>query len=393
MQRSNESKDIIHIDMDAFYASVEVKDNPSLKGKPVIVGGNRKRGVVSSASYEARKFGVHSAQPIATAARLCPHGVFLPTRMSRYKEVSDLVFEIFHRFTPLVEPLSIDEAFLDVTGSTRLFGSPENIAIDIKKMIVEEIGITASAGVGPSKFIAKIASDLNKPDALTMVAHDQAREFLDPLPIGKLWGVGKATQKALSLLGVKTVGELSSLPADILEKKFGKHGIHLHLLAKGIDNRDVEPEREVKSIGNEETYAEDILDMEVIKKELLALAIKVAQRLRNEHVKGKTVTLKVKYKDFVQITRSVTLPETIDDGGVIYQSCCDLLKKTGAGKKPIRLLGVTVSLPKSHQDQKQLPLFNEEPVSLKKKNLNTAIDRIYEKFGEDKIIPGTLLKK
>jgi DNA polymerase-4 len=379
--------------MDAFYASVEVKDNPSLKGKPVIVGGNRKRGVVSSASYEARKFGVHSAQPIATAARLCPHGVFLPTRMSRYKEVSDLVFEIFHRFTPLVEPLSIDEAFLDVTGSTRLFGSPENIAIDIKRMIVEEIGITASAGVGPSKFIAKIASDLNKPDGLTVVPYDQVREFLDPLPIGKLWGVGKATQKALSFLGVKTVEELSSLPADVLEKKFGKHGIHIHLLAKGIDNRDVVPEREVKSIGNEETYAEDILDMEVIKKEILALAVKVARRLRNEHVKGKTITLKVKYKDFVQITRSVTLPETIDDGGVIYQNCCDLLKKTEAGKKPIRLLGVTVSLPKSHQGQKQLLLFSEEPVSLKKKSLNTAIDRIYEKFGEDKIIPGTLLKK
>jgi DNA polymerase-4 len=298
--------------MDAFYASVEVKDNPSLKGKPVIVGGNRKRGVVSSASYEARKFGVHSAQPIATAARLCPHGVFLPTRMSRYKEVSDLVFEIFHRFTPLVEPLSIDEAFLDVTGSTRLFGSPEKIAIDIKRMIVEEIGITASAGVGPSKFIAKIASDLNKPDGLTVVPYDQVREFLDPLPIGKLWGVGKATQKALSFLGVKTVEELSSLPADVLEKKFGKHGIHIHLLAKGIDNRDVVPEREVKSIGNEETYAEDILDMEVIKKEILALAVKVARRLRNEHVKGKTITLKVKYKDFVQITRSVTLPKTID---------------------------------------------------------------------------------
>jgi DNA polymerase-4 len=313
--------------------------------------------------------------------------------MSRYKEVSDLVFEIFHRFTPLVEPLSIDEAFLDVTGSTRLFGSPENIAIDIKRMIVEEIEITASAGVGPSKFIAKIASDLNKPDGLTVVPYDQVREFLDPLPIGKLWGVGKATQKALSFLGVKTMEELSSLPADVLEKKFGKHGIHIHLLAKGIDNRDVVPEREVKSIGNEETYAEDILDMEVIKKEILALAVKVARRLRNEHVKGKTITLKVKYKDFVQITRSVTLPETIDDGGVIYQNCCDLLKKTGAGKKPIRLLGVTVSLPKSHQGQKQLLLFSEEPVSLKKKSLNTAIDRIYEKFGEDKIIPGTLLKK
>ena len=218
-------KAIIHLDMDAFYAAVEVLDNPSLKGKPVIVGGSKKRGVVSSASYEAREFGVHSAQPMATAMRLCPKGIFLPVRMSRYKEVSEQIFEIFCRFTPLVEPLSVDEAFLDVTGSIGLFGPSEEVAKMIKRAVVEEIGITVSAGVATSKFVAKIASDLGKPDGLTVVAEDNVRAFLEPLPIDKLWGVGKATQKALALLGVQTIGDLSRLPLDLLERNFGRRFI------------------------------------------------------------------------------------------------------------------------------------------------------------------------
>ncbi len=367
---------IIHLDMDAFYASVEVLDNPELKGKPVIVGGSRKRGVVSSASYEARKFGIHSAQPMAKAMRLCPQGIFLPVRMRRYKEVSDQVFEIFHRFTPLVEPLSIDEAFLDVTGSTQLFGEPEAIAKKIKKSVKEEIGLTVSAGVAPSKLIAKIASDLNKPDGLTVVPPEKVKEFLEPLPIEKLWGVGRETQKTLSLLGVGTIGELSRLPLEILKAKFGKHGAELHLLSRGIDESEVQPEREVKSISREETYEEDIYDLERAKRELLSLAFKVARKLRAEGLAGKRVTLKVKYSNFVQITRSLTLPEATDDGREIFRNSLLLLKKTEVGYKAVRLLGISLSNLSIPGKERQLSLF-EKPVSQQKsKRLNLALDRI-----------------
>ena len=385
-------KTIIHLDMDAFYAAVEVLDNPSLKGRPVIVCGPRQRGVVSSASYEARKFGIHSAQPTAAAMGLCPKGVFLPVRMSRYKEVSDEIFEIFHRFTPLVEPLSIDEAFLDATDSERLFGNPEQIAKKIKRTVAEEIGLTVSAGIAPCKFVAKIASDLHKPDGLTVVPQDKVNAFLAPLSIDKLWGVGKATQKALARLGVRTIGDLSRLPPEMLEKRFGKHGIHLHLLSRGIDERDVEPVREVKSIGGEETFAEDILHVDVIKRELLSLATRVSRRMRRQGLAGKTVTLKVKYHDFVRISRSKTLPDSTDDEREIFRSCCGLLEKTEAGKRPVRLLGISLSHLCSKGDQMQLSLFEAGISREKSKRLNLAVDKIQEKFGEGAILPSTLLE-
>ena len=265
MESEKWEKAIIHLDMDAFYAAVEVLDNPTLRGKPVIVGGGKERGVVSSASYEARKFGVHSAQPIATAMRLCRHGIFLPVRMRRYKEVSQRIFEIFHRFSPLVEPLSLDEAFVDITGSIRLFGPPEEIASKIKQQVVTETGLKVSAGVAPSKFVAKIASDIQKPDGFTIVPQRKIKDFLNPLPIDKLWGVGKATRETLSHLGVKTIGDLGRLPSELLVRRLGKQGIHLHLLAQGIDDREVETERGVKSVGHEETYAADIRDMAVVR--------------------------------------------------------------------------------------------------------------------------------
>jgi DNA polymerase-4 len=386
-------KAIIHLDMDAFYAAVEVLDNPSLKGKPIIVGGSKKRGVVSSASYESRRFGVHSAQAIAAAMRLCPKGVFLPVRMFRYREVSDQVFEIFDRFTPLVEPLSIDEAFLDVTGSVRLFGPPEEIARVIKRAVIQEIGITVSAGVAPTKFVAKIASDLQKPDGLTVVLEDKVKAFLEPLSIDKLWGVGKVTQEALALLGVRTIGDLSRLSLEVLESNFGKHGTHLHLLSQGVDDRDVEVSREVKSIGHEETFAHDVLDMEAIRKELLSLATKVSRRLRCEGFMGKTVTLKVKYNDFVQITRSETLPEVTEDGGEIFRRSWGLLDKTEVGKRPVRLLGISVSHLYPQGEDRQLSLFQPEAAFPRRRKLNLALDRISEKFGEDGILPGTLVKK
>ncbi|MBW2066944.1 MAG: DNA polymerase IV, partial [Deltaproteobacteria bacterium] len=231
-------REIIHLDIDAFYPSVEVLDKPSLKGKPVIVGGVSSRGVVSSASYEAREYGVHSAQPMATAMRLCPDGIFLPVRMSRYREVSRQVFDIFHRFTPLVEPLSIDEAFLDVTGSVRLFGSPIEIARKIKEAVREETGLTISAGIAPSKFVAKIASDMDKPDGLTYVPLDRVKAFLDPLPVEKMWGVGEASLKALAELQVKTFRDLRRVPPDVLERKFGRYGLKMLELSAGKDDKE-----------------------------------------------------------------------------------------------------------------------------------------------------------
>ncbi|MDH3801800.1 MAG: DNA polymerase IV [Deltaproteobacteria bacterium] len=392
MATSNWAKAIIHLDMDAFYAAVEVLDNRDLQGKPVIVGGSKERGVVSSASYEARTFGVHSAQPIATAMRLCPQGIFRPVRMWRYKEISRQIFEIFKRFSPLVEPLSLDEAFVDVTGSTRLFGPPEEIAKKIKQQVVAETGLTASAGVAPTKFIAKIASDIQKPDGLTIVPEGKVKEFLGPLPIEKLWGVGERTRKTLAHLGVETIGDLGRVPLELLDRKMGKHGLHLSLLAQGVDEREVETERQVKSIGHEETYREDILDMTMARRVLLSLATKVAKRLRGHGFVGKTVTLKVKYHDFVQITRSVTLQEPTDDGREIFQSCCDLLSKTEASKRPVRLFGISLSQLDLADKERQLALFEQRRGAPKRKRLNRALDTISDKYGDEAIVPGTLLE-
>jgi len=382
---------IIHLDMDAFYPAVEVLDQPDLKDKPVIVGGISDRGVVSSASYEARKFGVHSAQPMVTARRLCPQGIFLPVRMSRYREISGQVFQIFHHFTPLVEPLSIDEAFLDVTGSIRLFGEPEAIARKIKALIVHETGLTASAGVAPSKFVAKIASDMDKPDGLTLVPPDKVRPFLDPLPIEKMWGVGKVTREALRRLGVRTFRDLSKLPVKVLEQRFGKQGLKMHELSLGIDGRRVVPDREVKSVGHEETFAQDIEDVEDVRREILALSSKVARRLRRKGIQGKTVTLKVKYSDFVQISRSSTLPFATDDGLEIFSNASRLLLGTEAGKRPIRLLGVSLSHLELPWKEEQLSLFQREDASRKRRDLNRALDSVSEKHGDTSVRPGSLL--
>ena len=393
MDNKFKSKAIIHLDMDAFFPAVEVLDNPSLRGKPVIVGGRRERGVVSSASYEARKFGVHSAQPMVIAMRLCPDGIFLPVRMSRYKEVSEQVFEIFCCFTPLVEPLSIDEAFLDVTGSTHLFGMPEEIAKKIKQMVSREIGLTVSAGVAPSKFVAKIASDIDKPDGLTVVSPDRVRDFLDPLSISKMWGVGKVTQKALSGLKIRIFRDMSHVSVEVLEKKFGRRGLKMHQFSMGIDDRDVIPHHDVKSIGHEETFSLDIIDIDVALKEILSLSNRVGRRMRQKGATGTTVTLKVKYSDFVQKTRSVTLPESTDDGSEIYSIACSLLKKTETGRRPVRLLGVSLSQLDFTEPEGQLTLFTEEKVSKKRKSLNIALDSVQEKYGYKSIRPGTLVTK
>ena len=397
---------ILHLDLDAFYASVEVLDRPELRGKPVIVGGSERRGVVSAASYESRKYGVHSAMPTAAAKRLCPQGIFLPARMERYKEVSERVFRIFRRFTPLVEPLSIDEAFLDVTGCERLFGSPEEVARKIRAAVREETGLTVSAGVAPNKFLAKIASDLGKPDGLTVVPTGDEIGFLDPLPVAKLWGVGKVTERELQRRGIRTIGDLRHVPAGTLTRAFGAHGEQLHRLAHGIDDRPVDTEHEAKSIGHEDTYDHDLRERGAMRRELLSLSDRVSARLRRHDLKGRTVTLKVKYADFVQVTRAATLSDPTDDGGTLYRLALDLLGNTEAGARPVRLLGISVSklVPAAGEAKpsrvEQLFLFDrprpgvpgapKPPDPEKKEKLNRAVDRIREKYGPKGIAPGAL---
>jgi len=379
--------------MDAFYPSVEIKDNPALKGQPVIVGGGRERGVVASASYEARRSGVHSAMPIAEAMRLCPGGIFLPVRMARYKEVSTQIFEIFNRFTPLVEPLSIDEAFLDVTGSERLMGNPVEIARRIKAEVLTETGLTVSAGVAHNKFVAKVASEIQKPDGLTVIQHDAVVEFLDPLPISRMWGVGRKMEQALAALNVRTFRDLRLTPLHLLNDKFGEHGIKMHRLSLGMDEREVVTEQKAKSVGHEKTFMEDILDLETAKLGLLGLADAVGRRMRREGVRGKTVTLKVKYSDFNQITRACSLKEPTDDGLEIYSAVVRLLQKTQVGKRPLRLLGISFSNLNFTEEEKQLSFFGKDESAQRKKRLNEALDSIYLKHGDKSAGPAALLRK
>ena len=317
---------ILHVDMDAFYASVEERDDPSLVGKPVIVGGSAEgRGVVAAANYEVRKFGVHSAMASARAKRLCPHAVFIKPRMNHYAEISQQIRTIFEEFTPLVEPLSLDEAFLDATGSESLFGSAANIGRQIKQRIRSELGLVASVGVAPNKFVAKIASDLNKPDGFLVVQPGEVQAFLDPLPVGRLWGVGKVTGQVFDRLGIRTIGQLRQLPIESLNDLFGSSGEHYWRLAHGMDDRQVVPDREAKSISHETTFAEDIADRDVLRAWLTELAEQVARRLRRHALKGRTVELKVRFADFQTITRSLTLPEPTNITQELLQAGAELL--------------------------------------------------------------------
>lgn len=377
------TREIIHLDMDAFYASVEVLDNPELKGLPVIVGGSSDRGVVCAASYEARAHGVHSALSIVVARRRCPAGIFRQVRMSRYVEVSEQVMAIFRHYTPKVEQISVDEAFLDVTGCRSLFGSAVDIAGKIRKRVRQEIGLTVSAGVAGSKLVAKIASDFNKPDGLTIVPHGHEAEFLASLPIKRLWGVGGKTLPALNLLGVRTIGDLTRFSLDFLEKKFGKQGRNMYFYARGIDQREVETGRSAKSIGNEETFDRDLTDLRQIRKELLRLATKVGERLRRHHFSGRAITLKLKYHDFIIVSRSMTMAQPTNDSRLVYQTVLSLLPKTLAGVKPVRLVGIAVDKLREDSLPRQLDLFSSKKTGRKK--LNRAIDQINKRFGSHTI--------
>ena len=353
---------IIHIDMDAFYASVEQRDRPTLKGKPVIVGGDpRSRGVVAACSYEARKFGIHSAMASSTAYRLCPDATFIRPRFDVYRSVSTQIREIFYEYTGLVEPLSLDEAFLDVTDNYQGMPSATLIAREVKKKIYARTGgLTASAGVSFNKFLAKVASDVNKPDGITVITPDIAHEFIDSLPVRKFFGVGKVTEEKMLNHGIKTGADLKRYKKEELIELFGKSGNYFFDIAHGLDDRPVEPNRIRKSIGKETTFSEDIDDTDQMLEILEEIAAKLENSLIKRQAKGRTITLKVKYFDFQSITRSLTVDERTDSATIIMKHIRPLLSKTEAGKKKVRLLGISIS---NFDDQKntirkyrQLPL-------------------------------------
>lgn len=384
-----ESRQIIHVDMDAFYASIEQRDDPSLQGRPVIVGGRpESRGVVSTASYEARKAGIHSAMPLAEAYRRCPEAVFLTVDGRKYREVSQQIREVFLAYTPLVEPISLDEAFLDVTGSLRLFGSAEEIGRKVKERIKSEIGLIASVGVAHNKFLAKLASDLKKPDGFVVVDTNRVQEFLDPLSVERIWGVGNKMAERLHGLNINTIHELRQIEKEYLIRFFGTWGNQIYTLARGIDDRPVESEKETKSIGRETTFDIDVADREVLRTILLELACDIGQSVRKQELMGKTITLKLRYSDFRTISRSHTLNEATNLDDVIYQQAYRLLEDVSF-KQPVRLIGITLHH-LIRDDEVQLSLFDDQHKDRDK--LVKVIDSINEKYGVKSIIRARLLQ-
>jgi DNA polymerase IV len=384
---------ILHVDMDAFYASVEERDRPELAGKPVIVGGSpEQRGVVAAANYAARRYGVHSAMPAAAARRLCPQGVFLPSRIDYYAQISQKMREILYRFTPLVEPLSLDEAFLDVTGSEQLFGTSTEIGRRIKQAIRKELQLVASVGVAPNKFLAKIASDLEKPDGFVVVDPDRVRAFLDPLPVERLWGVGRQTSQVFEKMGIHTISQLAKLPLNVLGRRFGPVGERLWHLARGMDDREVVPEREAKSISHETTFDRDIDDMEVLRCWLMDLTQQVAWRLRRHGLRGRTVQLKVRFADFNTITRSEKLPEASNITAELWSVAEGLLdSRLPEGHLPVRLLGLGISgLDDSGLAQGQL--FDQEQRQ-KQANLDAMQDQVKDRYGSGAMQRGSSMMR
>jgi DNA polymerase-4 len=380
-------RSIIHVDMDAFYASVEQRDRPECIGKPVIVGADpRGRGVVSTASYEARKYGIHSAMPISEAYRRCPHGIFLPVDGEKYGRVSAEIMKILEGFSPLVEPLSLDEAFLDITGTERLLGPPIEVARSIKVRIRAITHLTASVGVAPNKFLAKIASDLKKPDGLVEVKPGHEAEFLAALPIRRMWGVGRVVEAELQTMGIETVGRLARTPRRVLEQRFGKSGGLLHELAHGRDDWPVEPWRAPKSMGAEETFARDTRDLDTLRRTLLHQSERVARELRADGYTGRTVTLKIRFANFQTITRRVT-GEGTQDGIEIFKRAFGLLEHVDRGL-PVRLIGLSVS-GLNYGVSDQLSLFSSR--STKRDRVARAADQLAKRFGEAALIPASLL--
>ncbi len=386
---------ILHVDMDAFFASVEQRERPELAGLPVIVGadpqGGRGRGVVAACSYPARKFGVHSAMPISQAYRLCPQGVYLRPNGRLYQDVSQRIMEILRRYSDLVEPISIDEAFVDVTGSLRLFGLPRQIAEAIKETVRIEERLTCSIGIAPNKFLAKVASDRQKPDGITIVEPGREREFLAPLSVRCIWGVGPKTESRLLQLGVKTIGDVSQRPLAYWADRFGHHGEHLWRLSQGQDSRRVQPSSGFKSLSHESTFARDTDDRSQLRATLLALSEAVAARLRKNRVRGRNVTLKWRYADFTTLTRQQTLRQPTDDGQTVYRACLALWKQLEPLPQKVRLVGVAVGRLEAGEANRQAGLFDESVQ--RKRKLDESVDEIVKKFGSASIKKASLLDR
>lgn len=410
----------MHVDMDAFFASVEQLDHPEYKGHPVIVGGLSSRGVVATASYEARKFGVHSAMPISRAKKLCPQGIFVYPNMARYKEISHIIHKVMEEFTPIIEPLSLDEAFLDATGITHKFTGPKALGRAIKDRVFEETGLIISAGLAPNKFLAKLASDLDKPDGLVVIPYGKECESLANFPIKRIWGVGPSTERRLKDGGFALIKDVQALPDEKpLVPYVGNQARRIWELARGIDERPVEPDRQIQSVGNEETYESDVEDPAIIDLELHYFANRVAKRLRKYGLMGHTVSIKVRYKDFKTVSRQKRLDSSTDQERVIYDTSVLLWNKLmrdalsvkqeeqevmGATPrpkfdnsilevpvKPIRLLGVTVS-GLSTEGIVQDDLFSIE-ADEKDEKLSIVLDSLASKFGEGAIMSGALWRR
>ena len=379
---------ILHADLDAFYASVEVLDDPSLRGRPVIVGGRRgDRGVVSAASYEARRFGVHSAMPLRTAARLCPDGVFVSGHPDRYRQLSEQVMAVFASYTPLVEPISLDEAFLDVTASAAAFGDGETIGRAIKQRVLDECGLVVSVGVATNKLVAKVASDLRKPNALVVVQPGDEAAFLAPLPIRRLWGVGPQSQRALADYGVTTIGELAALPPGTLHRRFGRHGDDLSSRARGIDRSGVAPYGTPKSVGHEHTFGHDTPDLGRVESTLLDLAESVGSRLRHHQLAAGAVQLKLRYEGFETLTRQAPLPRQTRETELLFTVARDLLRRTAVPGRGVRLVGITAI---SLSDAQQLTLFDADE---RADRLTRSIDAVRERFGDRAIVRARVLRE
>lgn len=380
---------ILHVDLDAFFAAVEQRDDPSLRGKPVLVGGSVERGVVAAASYEAREYGVFSAMPMAEAMRRCPHAIVVRHDFSRYAEASRGFFDILDRYSPDVESLSLDEAFLDVTGSERLLGDGPTIGRSIKDDVRRELALVASVGVAPTKFVAKIASDIDKPDGLRVVEEGRVLEFLHPLPISRLWGAGKVTQKKLAELGLRTIGDVAGYPENVLRRRLGpSSGAHLAALARGEDRRRVEPQQAAVTVGHEQTFDVDLGDKGAIAELLLGQADRVAARLRRSELRARTITLKIKFADFRAVTRSRTLGDPTVDGSVIGKVAIELLDQLDIddhhGKRNrVRLCGVSTSGLEPRDAPRQLTL--NEDGRKRGEAIGAALDAIHERFGDSAI--------
>ncbi len=380
---------VLHVDMDAFFTSVEQRDDPRLRGRPVLVGGPARRGVVAAASYEARTFGCRSAMPMAEALRRCPHAVVVPPNRERYEEASSAVFGIFHRYTPLVEGLSIDEAFLDVTESRSLFGDGAEIAARIRREVQRETGLTCSAGVATSKFVAKIASDQDKPDGLTVVLEDVAG-FLAPLPIERMWGIGPKTAPTLRASGFATLGDLAKAELATLERLLGAWGGTVKQLARGIDARDVVPEREAKSIGAECTYDEDLRTKDAVARTLLAHAARVAERLTEEDLAAGAVVVKVKYADFSLLTRRMALLAPASDTTTLHEACAELLERFPLRDRRVRLTGVSAQdlVPRGRLPLQLFP----DPSAERRREVQATLQKAKGRFGGAAITFASLLE-